>query len=278
LSTPDPAADPTPAKSPYPVPLRTLQAFVLTLPRPPADAPDAAWNDTVQDGLDKLAALDPSDAIEAMFAIDLVALNTGLLDALRLAFEPAATQDLARLQRASAVALHRSVAGSMRLLDHQRRRPAAPERDWAGAVPDLTAAWRAAPPRPLAAPHGTAAAADDEVVVKWIDEIDDKELVIAIEQERREKSGLPELPRKPGTPKVIYRYKPEDYIHKFKPDPKNFQPYPGWENMTMSERRDFFGYHYDGPLGPPDALTPASRDAMLAEMAADEILKEEYGM
>ena len=46
----------------------------------------------------------------------------------------------------------------------------------------------------------------------------------------------------------------------------------------MAERRDFFGYHYDGPLAPPEALTPASRDAMLAQQATDELLKAEYGM
>ena len=46
----------------------------------------------------------------------------------------------------------------------------------------------------------------------------------------------------------------------------------------MAERRDFFGYSYDGPLGPAEALTPASRDLMLAQQAAEEKLKEEYGM
>ncbi len=49
----------------------------------------------------------------------------------------------------------------------------------------------------------------------------------------------------------------------------------------MAERRKFFGYTYDGPVGPPEALTPASRDAMLAELAAEtaaeELLTAEYG-
>jgi hypothetical protein len=250
----------------------------FTLPRPGDDEPETAWQDEVQVALDALSALDPRNPVEAVLALQIIAANAGALDAYRLAFEPGAPATQAQRHRASAAGLARTMSTALRLLKQQKQAPVGPPRDWGDAVAQHAQAWRAAPPRPLAAPHGTAAAADDEVVVKWIDEIDDKELVIAIEQERREKSGLPELPRKPGTPKVIYRYKPEDYIHKFKPDPKNFQPYPGWENMTMSERRDFFGYHYDGPLGPPDALTPASRDAMLAEMAADEILKEEYGM
>jgi hypothetical protein len=105
--------------------------------------------------------------------------------------------------------------------------------------------------------------------------------VIAFEQERREKAGEPPLPRKPGQPIVLYRYKPTDYIHKFSPDPKNWQKYPGFENMTMAERRAMFGYTYTGPNGPPEALTPASRDEMLKEMAKQEeiekLLDAEYG-
>ena len=100
--------------------------MVLTLPRPAADAPDTAWQDAVQESLDKLSALNPGDAIEAMLAIDLVALNAAQRDALRLAVEPAATAEQARLQRASAVALFRSFATTVRLLDRRRCRPGAP--------------------------------------------------------------------------------------------------------------------------------------------------------
>jgi hypothetical protein len=104
---------------------------------------------------------------------------------------------------------------------------------------------------------------------------------IAVEQERRQKAGEPPLPRKPGRPIVLYRYKPTDYIHKFSPDLKNWQKYPGFENMTMAERRAMFGYTYTGPNGPPEALTPASRDEMLKQMAIEEANEEaldaEYG-
>jgi hypothetical protein len=279
VPTPDPTPTPPPPKPPYPIPLHALGTMVLALPRPGADAPDSAWHDTVQDSLAKLTVLNPRDAIEAMLAIDLVALNAAHLNALHLAVEPAATADQARLQRASAVALYRSFSGVVRLLDRQRRLPAEPERDWGDAAADLTALWRAAPSRPLPAPHAaTAADATPETVVRWIDELDDAEVQIAVEQERREKAGEPPLPRKPGQPIVLYRYKPNDYIHKFKPDPKNFRPYPGYENMTMAERREFFGYTYTGPNGPPEALTPASRDLMLKQMAEEELLKAEYGM
>jgi len=177
------------------------------------------------------------------------------------------------------VALHRAFASTFRLLDRARHRPAAPERDWADAATDLAALWRTAPARPLAALHSGKAADDTQAVItKWIDELTDEEVQIATEQERREKAGEPPLPRKPGEPYVLYRYKPTDYIHKFSPDPKNWRKYPGFENMTMAERREFFGYTYTGPVGPPEALTPASRDAMLAEQATEELLKAEYGM
>ena len=274
----------------YPIPMHALRTMVLALPRPDPDDPDAAWQDAVQDSLDKVAALDPRDAIEAMLAIDLVALNAAKLNALRLAVEPAATADQARLQRASAVALHRSFTNAARMLDRQRRLPAAPERDWNNAAADLAAMWRTAPSRPLAAiGAATARGAIPKTVVRWIDEIDDAELQIAIEQQRRQNAGEPPLPMQPGEPIVLYRYKPNDYIHKFKPDPKNFRPYPGWENMTMAERREFFGYTYTGPNGPPEALTPASRDAMIKQMAEEEelrakqmaeeeLLKAEYGI
>jgi hypothetical protein len=252
--------------------------MVLTLPRPAADAPDTAWQDAVQESLDKPSALNPCDAIEAMLAIDLVALNAAQRDALRLASEPAATAEQARLQRASAVALFRSFATTVRLLDRQRHRPAAPERTWADAATELSALWRTAPSRPLAARHSTTADDDTpETIVKWYDEIDDVELAIATEQERREQAGEPPLPRKPGQPLVLYRYKPQDYIHKFKPDPKSFQKYPGYENMTMAERRAFFGYTYTGPNGPPEALTPASRDEMLKQIESEKLLDAEYG-
>jgi hypothetical protein len=275
----DPTTTPAPQKPLYPIPRHALATMVLTLPRPAADAPDTAWQEAVQDSLDKLGALNPGDAIEAMLAIDLVALNAAQRDALRLAVEPAATAEQARLQRASAVALFRSFATTVRLLDRQRCRPAAPEREWADAATELSALWRTAPSRPLAALHGGKAAADDtpETIVRWIDELTDEEVQIASEQERREKEGEPPLPRKPGQPIVLYRYKPQDYIRKFSPDPKNWQKYPGFENMTMAERRAMFGYTYTGPNGPPEALTPASRDEMLKQIESEKLLDAEYG-
>jgi len=201
-------------------------------------------------------------------AIQFNALGGAALDACRLAFEAGSTVAQALRQRASAASLTRAMTGVMRPLAAQRMAPPVPERDWGGTAAALTAAWQAAPARPAEAARGAAAAAaEPETVVKWIDEIDDAELAIAVEQDRREKAGEPPLPTK--GPKVLYRYKPEDYIRRFKPDERAKRPYPGWENMTMAEGREFFGYTYDGPVGPPEALTPASRDAMLAEMAAE---------
>src|SRR5208282_1161956 len=182
-SPPDQAQPPTPPpatqKTHPPPPPPPPATMVLSLPRPGPDAPATAWQAAVQDSLDKLAALDPRDAIEAMLAIDLVAFNAAQRDALHLAVEPAATADQARLQRASAVALHRAFASTFRLLDRQRHRPAAPERDWADAASELTALWRTAPARPLAAPGtGKAADASPAVITKWIDELTDAEVQI----------------------------------------------------------------------------------------------------
>src|SRR5580700_1573949 len=153
MPTTDPTATPAPPKPPYPIPRHALASMVLTLPRPAADAPDTDWQDAVQDALDKLGALNPGDAIEAMLAIDLVALSAAQRDALRLAVEPETTAEQARLQRASAVALFRTFATTVRLLERQRRLPAAPEREWADAATELSALWRTAPSRPLAALH-----------------------------------------------------------------------------------------------------------------------------
>jgi hypothetical protein len=117
--------------------------------------------------------------------------------------------------------------------------------------------------RPAEGPRGAnAAEAEPETIVKWIDEIDDAELAIAVEQDRREKAGEPPLPTK--GPKVLYRYKPEDYIRRFKPDERAKRPYPGWENMTKPERREFFGYTYTGPVAPLEMLTPESQAAAAA--------------
>src|SRR5271165_4693729 len=262
MSEPPSTADALPPKPAYTMPPQALRDMVLTLARPPADAPESAWQEVVQSGLDKLGELDPRDAIEAMLAIHIVATSAGVLDAYRLAFEPGTTAAQARQQRANAAALTRAMTGAMRALAQQRARPVAPARDWGGAAGELAAAWQAAPARPAEAPGSTKAASEPEEIVRWIDEIDDAELAIAVEQDRREKAGEPPLPTK--GPKVVYRYKPEDYIHRFKPDPNAMKPYPGWENMTKPERRAFFGYTYDGPVAPLEMLTPASRAAAAA--------------
>ncbi len=273
---PDPTAPPT--RRQYPIPTRILRALAFTLPRPGDDEPETAWSDEIQTALDTIAALDPANPIEAILAIQIIAARAGALDSYRLAFEPGAPAAQALRHRATANALTRTTTNALRQLKQQKQLPVGPPRDWGDTAADLAAAWRNAPARPAEAARTVNAPTEPEPIVKWIDEIDDAEVQIAVEQERREKAGEPELPRKPGQPKVVYRYKPDDYIRKFKRDPKNFRPYPGYENMTMSERREYFGYTYTGPNGPPEALTPASRDLMIKQMAEEELLKAEYGM
>jgi len=282
----DPDPDPTPPAQPplYRIADRTLRAMTFTLPRPGPDEPDSAWYDEVEVALDTIAALNPSNPVEVILAIQLIAATAAERDAYRLAFEPGAPETQAHRHRANAAAMNRSVAAALRLLNRQRKQPVGPRRDWGDVVVDLGDAWRQAPARPAEAARsagsagtGKATAEDTpEVINKWFDEIDDVELAIATEQERRQQAGEPPLPRKPGAPIVIYSHKPRDYIHKFTPDPKNWQKYPGFENMTMAERREFFGYKYTGPNGPPEALTPASRDEMLAQMKIEEALDAEY--
>jgi hypothetical protein len=272
-----------PTRQLYPIPARTLRGMAFTLPRPGDEEPESAWQEEVEAALDILAALDPHNPIELILALQVIAATAAAQDAQRLAFEPGASEAQAHRQRASAAAMHRTVTTAMRLLTQPWKRQVGPPRDWGDAATELGAAWRQAPARPLAALHSGKAADDDipDTIVRWIDELTDAEVVIAVEQERREKAGEPPLPRKPGQPIVLYRYKPTDYIHKFSPDPKNWQKYPGFENMTMAERRAMFGYTYTGPNGPPEALTPASRDEMLKEMAKQEeiekLLDAEYG-
>jgi hypothetical protein len=48
------------------------------------------------------------------------------------------------------------------------------------------------------------------------------------------------------------------------PDERAARKYPGWENMTKTERQEFFGYTYTGPVAPLEMLTPASRAAAAA--------------
>ena len=272
--------DTTPAaRQLYPIPARRLRAMAFTLPRPGDDEPESAWHDEVEVALDTISALNPGNPIELILVLQVIAATAAAQDACRLALEPGASESQAHRHRASATAMHRTVATAMRLLNQTWKRPAGPRRDWGDAVADLGEAWRQAPARPVELTRTGKAAADDtpETIVKWIDEIDDKEVQIAAEQERREKAGEPPLPRKPGQPIVLYRYKPQDYIRKFSPDPKNWQKYPGFENMTMAERRAMFGYTYTGPNGPPEALTPASRDEMLKQEEIEKLLDAEYG-
>jgi hypothetical protein len=277
---PNQAAPPDPpTRQLYPIPERTLRAMAFTLPRPGDDEPESAWQEEVEAALDILAALDPHNPIELILVLQVIAATAAAQDAQRLAFEPGASEAQAHRHRASAAAMTRTVTTAMRMLNQPWKRPVGPRRDWGDAAADVGAAWHQAPARPLAALHTGKTAADDtpETIVRWIDELTDEEVQIASEQERREKEGEPPLPRKPGQPIVLYRYKPTDYIHKFSPDPKNWQKYPGFENMTMAERRAMFGYTYTGPNGPPEALTPASRDEMLKQIESEKLLDAEYG-
>ena len=264
MSNPPPEPPATAGKPTYPIPPRTLRAMVLTLARPGEDEPETAWQDVVQGGLDKLGELDPRDAIEAMLAIQIIAANAATLDAYRLAFEPGTTAAQALRQRANAASLTRAMTGAMRLLAQQRAMPAVPARDWGGAAAELAPAWRQAPARPVEAPRGgAAAAAEPETIIRWIDEVPDDELAEEVERQRREAAGEPPLPPRPG-PKRIYKYKPDDYALRWKPDERAARPYPGWENMTKPERREFFGYTYTGPVAPLEMLTPASQAAAAA--------------
>ena len=263
MSNPSPDSAVPPIKAPYAISPASLREMVLTLARPPADAPEGAWQEVVQDGLDRLDALDPRDPIEAMLAIQIIAAQAGMADAYRLAFEPGTPAAQARQQRANSTAIARTMTAAMRLLKQQRALPVAPAREWGDAAADLAAVWRAEPPRPAEAPRGgKPGEAEPETIVRWIDELTDAEVAIATEEERREAAGEPPLPRK--GPKVLYRYKPNDYIHKFKPDERAARPYPGWENMTKPERREFFGYTYKGEVAPLSMLTPASQAAAAA--------------
>jgi hypothetical protein len=254
-----------------------LHSLVLTLPRPAPDEPQSAWQQTVQDALDILGRLNPRDALETFLAVQYIALGTGALDAGRLAMEPGASAAQAHRHRATAAALTRALTSITRLLAAQRQQPPAPARDWGHTAAQQAEQWQATQARPSETTHMPKPDDAPAVIVKYMDEIDHAERAIATEQHRRQAAGEPPLPRKPGEPVVIYSHKPRDYIRKFSPDPKNFEKYPGWKNLTMDERRKYLGDTYTGPLAPPDALSPETREKMRKQMATDELLKAEYG-
>ena len=252
----DPAA--LPNQPPYPIPPLALRDMVLTLPRPAPDAPATDWQGIVQVALDKLADLNPRGAIEAMLAIQYIALSAAALDACRLGFELGTTAVQARQQRASATALTRAMAGVLRMLDQHRAAPEAPTRDWGNTAEGLAQAWQAEPPRPTET--AKPAAEEPKEIIRWLDEVPDDELAEEAERIRREEAGEPPLPVKPG-PRRIYMHKPNDYALTWKPDERAQRKYPGWENMTKPERRAYFGYTYTGEGCPISMLTPESQAA-----------------
>ena len=258
----DPIA--APRKASYPISSAMLRSLVLTLPRPPADAPETAWQEVVRTGLDELNVLDPRDAIETMLAIQIIGLHAQTADAMRLAIDPSTSALQALRHRASVASLGRVAIATMRLLVQQRLQPAVPARDWGSAADALTAVLREAPARPAEPARGAKVAeAEPEEVIRWIDEIDDDEMNEEIERLRRVEAGEPPLPARPG-PRRIYKYKPDDYALRWVPDERAKRKYPGWENMTKAERREFFNYTYTGPVAPLEMLTPASRAAAAA--------------
>jgi hypothetical protein len=156
--------------------------------------------------------------------------------------------------------------------------PAGPARDWGDTAVALGALWRQAPVRQAeAVPGGRAAKAEPAEITRWYDEVPDEELAVENERVRRERAGEPALPPPPG-PRRIYKHRPGDYALTWKgPDPRNLEHYPGWENMTMAERRTFFDYTYAGPGCPISMLSPESQAEYAAQQAADAAERKEYG-
>ena len=214
MSNPSPDPDPdrtaAPARPPYIIPLQNLRDMVLTLPRPPAGAPETAWLEVVQGGLDRLGALDPRDTLQTMLAVTVIASHGGAVDACRLAFAQDASAAQALRQRASAAALARVMAGATRSLTQLRLQPAVPARDWGDAAAALAAVMQEAPARPAAVARGGKAATEEPAeIIRWIDEIDDAEMNAEIVRLRREAAGEPPSPVTPG-PRRIYKRKPDD--------------------------------------------------------------------
>ena len=260
MSTADPDPTASPARPPYAIPPQDLRDMVLTLP-----ARRCAGDHLAGGGARwprQARVLDPRVALQTMLAVTVIATHAGAVDACRLAFAPDATAVQAVRQRASATALARVMAGAQRSLKQLRLQPAVPARDWGDAAEVLAGMMQQAPARPAEAAHGGKAAAEEPAeIIRWIDEIDDAEMNEEIERLRREATGEPPLPVKPG-PRRIYKYKPDDYARTWVPGERAARKYPGWENMTKPERREFFGYTYTGPVAPLEMLTPASRAAL----------------
>jgi hypothetical protein len=170
VSTADPDPTAAPARPPYAIP-------PLTLPGPPADAPETAWPEVVQGGLDRLGVLDPRDALQTMLPATVIATHAGAVDACRLTFAPDASAVQALRQRASATALARVMAGALRSLKQLRLQPAVPARDWGDAATVLAGVQREASARPAEAARGGKAAAEEPAeIIRWIDEIDEAEM------------------------------------------------------------------------------------------------------
>jgi len=269
VDSPSPTAEPA---SPWHIPPATLLGMALMLARPPADAPEAAWEDGVEGALAQLGALDPRDAIEAMLAVQVVAANAGAVAAYQAAMDPGTPMGQAPRLRANAATLTRSASGVLRSLAQRKKLPVGPERDWGDTAVTLGALWRQAPVRPPAA-----AKAEPAEIIRWLDETPDDELAVEVERIRKEAAGEPPLPVKPG-PRVVYKHKPGDYALTWKgPDPRSFADYPGWENMTMPQRRAFFGYTYTGPGCPISMLSPEAQAAHAAQLAVEAAERREYG-
>jgi hypothetical protein len=222
----------------YPLPKTLQRALARALPQRPDD-PDDPPEERIEVALEAVAGLCPRNAVEAMLAIQFVVGCAAALDTFEQAADAALEAEAVRRLRGTANALQRSADRARQALLKLQSEPEpaalASEvvKGWDCDLPALAALRRkTAPPaekaaaKPAARPWGNK---------RYWHELTNEELAAVKAAQARGEA-------------VNITYKPGDPALLFTPDPRSSLPYKRWEDMTMEERRQRYGYRHEDEI------------------------------
>ena len=273
-TAPYPYPDPTPSGLlPICVAPEAVHSLMRSLPRPNPDDPPAHGRQLVASAVGMIGELRPRNRYEAALVLQIIAAQFQARQSGELrAANQARPEVMTRYERGMVTLLRSAQAMERRLRLYRRDMLAegyapAVGQVWACELDALEAVWRAEPVGQEAAPAPAAKPAAKKVWAwqkngrTYMHQILDAELDELMEAHKR--GEVVEWPP----------YRPGDPGEHWVPDPKNFRPFRPWQEMTMDERLERYGYKHP-PEFEAKRLARKAREAAEAAAAAGETVGE----